>query len=351
MRATEFLTERFDYTKYINPLSRLITDTFYEVVADEDYDDTEAKINEFLYRLEPVIDKKILAPLLKENPIVYDGVKVVSLTISFETIWSGKPMAPPNMGALSAGVQRSLRQTYPGVAMPRASNDVTAQHLKTNMDFTQLARFYVHPEAKSGIINIEIRASHLGSFLFLSDNSALVTSALQTLTSNIMGKIFHEVKHFMQATKTAKSTETDPRKRADLNRYYTGDYKTMDKQAHYNATRANGELGDGYWLNADEMDSFAANAAAEINNIFGNDVAAINNYLNAASRGQTIMHNGIPVHTTVGHIYRELYNPENQMNTDRTVVWKKFMKNVFKDVQMYLNRSVKTSQKQPAKPQ
>jgi hypothetical protein len=219
------------------------------------------------------------------------------------------------------------------------------------MDFTQMARFYVHPEAKSGIINIEIRASHLGSFLFLSDNSALVTSALQTLTSNIMGKIFHEVKHFMQATKTAKSKETDPRKRADLNRYYTGDYKTMDKQAHYNATRANGELGDGYWLNADEMDSFAANAAAEINNIFGNDVAAINNYLNAASRGQTIMHNGIPVHTTVGHIYRELYNPDNQMNTDRTVVWKKFMKNVFKDVQMYLNRSVKTSQKQPAKPQ
>jgi hypothetical protein len=336
MRAKEFLSERFDYSGYIPILSRLVTDIFYATSAADEYDSPAAKVNAFLYELQEEIDDKILTPLLKDNPIVDRGVQIRSLTISFKPTFDSA-MGSLNMGKMSSSVQRTLRKQYPANPLPPAGPTTVAQFLKSHIDFTKEADFHVSPDARSAIINIGMRGSEIANYIFLAEDGAIATAGLKTLSSGIAGKLFHELKHFMQTTKVSKKVGTD----VDVNRYYTGNPKTMNKVHHYNNTKS------GYWLNSDELDSWAANAAAELHNVFGTDVQAMTDYLNATSIGQTINYNGVPVKTTMDSYYQQVFNPRYKMNTPRQDVWRKFVKNVYKDVQMYLKG---TSQTQPAMP-
>jgi hypothetical protein len=337
MRATEFIAERLDYQAYVSPLKNIITNAFYDVVADDEYDDVESKINDFFYRLQEMIDSKVLAPMLKANPMVYNGVQIRSLTVSFEPMYT-TPVGKTNLGAVSANVQRAIRSRYPGVSVP-ANAKTNAQYLKSHLDFTKEATFHVDASAKSAIINIEIHAGEVASHLFNSEQPEMATASLSTLTYNIIGKIMHEVKHFVQTTKVAAKGKAGQY----LNRHFTGDPHATQQQKRTSYEKTN----SGYWLNTDEMDAFAANAAAELANIFGRDTAGIHNYLNAVSKGQTIVYNGVPVNTTMNGYYAQVFNKRYKVNTDRNEIWKRYIKNVYKDLAHYLN----TSQKQPAKPQ
>ena len=101
----------------------------------------------------------------------------------------------------------------------------------------------------------------------------------------------------------------------------------------------------GYWLNADEMDSWAANAASEINSIFGNDLASRNQYMQAVMSGQPFNYHGAPVDTTLNTYRTKIFDKRRKVNVDRNQLWRKFVKDVYKNVQMY---HPSTSQTQPS---
>ena len=324
MRANEFLAERLDYSAYIPVLHRLISDIFNQVVTDEYSHDAKSKVNTFFYELQELIDTKILTPLLKKNPIVIEQVPIRFITVSFKPTFTSD-MGKMSMGSVSANVQRSLKKQYPDAPLPKGGTDTIAQYIKSHLDFTGEAEFNFDPETKNAIIRIDVRGSEVANYLFNSDNTAIATASLKTLTSNIAGKLFHEIKHFIQGTKVTKNFGFN----AQVNKFYTGNPKKIDKNKHYATTKS------GYWLNSNEMDSWAANAAAEINNIFGHDVDAINQYMNIASKGQTTSYNNVPVNTSLNHYYSQIFNPRYKVNTDRQTLWRKFIKDVYKDLQHY----------------
>ena len=324
MRANEFITERFSYQEYLPKLKRLISDTFYDVVGDEDNPDPVSKVNAFFYELQNRIDDDILAPLIKKNPLVINNVPIRHLTVSFRPKFTGQ-VGRLNIGSMSAKAQQHLNKYYPGVQRAAAGVDTTAKYIKSHVDFTGEAEYGIDQETKNAIININIHGTELANMLFQAENSAIATAALGSLTSGIIGKLFHEIKHFMQSTKVIGKFGYN----AQVNKFYTGDPKKIDKNKHYEKTKS------GYWLNTDEMDAWAANAAADINNVFGKDKQAIVDYMNATAQGQAYLHNGVPVNTTLNTYRSQIFNPRYQMNTDRQVVWRRFVKDVYKDLQMH----------------
>lgn len=335
MRATEILSERFDYQQYTGPLMRLVTDAYAQTREHGDIEDPKNMINDFLYELGEAIDEVILIPLLKSNPIVYEGVRIRSITVSFSPIFD-KPMGAVKLGSISSEMQRYLRKTYPGNPLPTAGVPAITAYIKSHVNFTREARFRIDTDARSAIITIDIDGSQLANLMFLTQDPEIQKAALQTTSSGISGKLFHEIKHAMQSNKLAAKGKTDK----EYNRFYTGNPKNMDKDHQYTQTK------DGYWLNSEELDSWAANVASEIMNIFGEDTQGMVDYLNASSQGKTINYNGMPIDTTLAHYYREIFNPEYQMNTPRQEVWRKFIKNIYKDIQMY--RKSNTWQTPPA---
>jgi hypothetical protein len=350
MRANEFINEAFDYQPYLAPLKRVIQDTFYEVTSDDDIDDVDVQLTEFFYRLQQHMDDKILRPLLKANPLNYKGTDIKSLTVSFKLLHDeDSVIGQPNMGALTAAAQRTMRDRYKGFDRGAAGEKNTAEYQKSNQDFTGEASYYVDPGAKSAIVEIQIYAAEVGSFLFVNTNTPLITSSLNTLTHNIVGKLFHELKHFMQDVKLSKAGMADKY----VNKHYTGspNASASAKKRSYEKTTP------GYWLNSKEMDAWAANIASEISNIFGKDVAGMNNYMNAAAQGSTIVYNGVPVNTSMNSYHQLVFDKRNKMNTDPNTVWQKFIKMIYKDLQMHINapkskitQRVNTSQTQQAKP-
>ena len=135
--------------------------------------------------------------------------------------------------------------------------------------------------------------------------------------------MMHEIRHFMQSTKVAANVGSD----ADLRKFYVGDKTKTNKQLY--------KTKQGYYLNTDEMDSWAANIAGEIKNTFGNDRRGIDWYLNVVTRGKTARYNNLPVSTTLDHYKDIIINGKAELNVDRQELWKKLIKNVYKDLQFY----------------
>ena len=326
MKVSEILKEDFDYSQYIPVLKKLITDTFYETLRDEDYDDPKSKVNAFFYSLQDKIDDHVMKPLLKANPIVINQVPIRFLTVSFKPSFDGQ-VGKMSLGSMSALTQKAMRQRYPGQPLPQAGAKTVAQYIKSHTDFTGEADFHFNSETKNALINIGIHGSEVANYLFNVDEQQIADASLKTLTSGITGKLFHEVKHFIQNTKVAKNMGYN----AQVNKFFTGpaNATAQQKNKHYTNTKS------GYWLNTDEMDAWAANAAAEISNAFGGDKPAMNQYMNNVSAGHTTTHNGVPVSTSMDHYRREIFNPRYNMNTDRQTVWRRFVKDVYKDLQLH----------------
>jgi hypothetical protein len=331
MKASEILTERFDYSGYIPIVRNLVHDLFHKVQAT-DQPDPAQKVTHFLAVLQDAINKQVLAPIIADNSLVYNGVQIDTLQLTMLPTFD-KPMGKMNLGSMSAKVQQGIRKGYPNAQMPKAGVATMSQYVKGHVSFIGEASFQVFPKTQSAAINMEINGSSMANYLFLMDAEAagsVVDAGLNTFASGLVGKLFHEVKHYMQNVKIASKPHLDPT--VDLNRYYTGDPKTMNRARKYTNTKS------GYWLNSDEMDSWASDVAAQIVNIFGTDTQAMVDYLNAASTGQTTMHNNVPVKTDLGHYYRQVFNKRYKVNTPREDIWRKFIKNVYKDIQLHFRK-------------
>lgn len=348
MRAKEFITERLDYSKYLPVLKRIIKNTFYSVNSDEDLYDPQSKVNQFFYDMQHDIDAQILKPLLKENPIVIEGQKVRHLLMSFEVTYEGE-IGRLDIAALNQHVVDQLHGKYPEQSF-KPSTDLTATFLRSHSAFTGEAQFSYEQETHNALINMEVRGTSVANYAFLSDDTKVITASLDQLTNNIIGGIIHEVKHYIQSTNVAANFGYN----AQVNRFYTGDVAQLSnpetsgdyKNDLYNDTE------EGYWLNADEMNSWSANAAAEINSIFGADKKSAHTYLNAIAGGKGFNYNGVPVETSMNKYHQMIFNPETHVNTDRNTIWKKFIKDVYKDVQMYQPAQTPSAlQKRLSKPQ
>lgn len=346
MRANEFITERFDYSKYLPILRRIIKNTFHSINADEDLYDPASKVNQFFYDLQDDIDTHILKPLLKENPITINGNKVNHLLMSFRVNFEGgKPPRPGTLDvdAVNQQVATTLQQKYSKNQFT-PSTDLTTSFLKTMTSFVGEATFGYEEDTHNGIINMDVRGSMIANFAFMSDDTKIVTTSLEVLTNDIIGKLMHEIKHYIQSSKVIKNMGYN----AQVNRFYTGDPKKLShpKTGGDYKNQLYDKSDSGYWLNADEMNSWATNAAAEINNVFGNDTASKNQYMNAVMSGKPFTYNGAPVDTTLNTYRNKIFDKRRRVNVDRNTLWRKFIKDVYHDVQLF-----STSQKQPSKPQ
>lgn len=342
MRANEFLTERFDYSKYLPILRRIIRNTFQSINADEDFYDPKSKVNQFFYDLQDDIDSHILKPLLKENPITINGNKVNHLLMSFKVLYEGKPIGTPDVDALNTQVANTLQQKYSKQRFEPDTN-LTVSFIKSHTSFVGEATFGYEEETHNGIITMDVRGTMIANFAFMSDDTKIVTASLENLTNDIIGKLMHEIKHYIQSSKVVKNLGYN----AQVNKFYTGDVKKLsDPQSggHYKNKLYNTDTG--YWLNADEINSWATNAAAEINNVFGNDVASKNQYMNAVMSGKPFSYNGAPVDTTLNTYRTKIFDKRRNVNVDRNQLWRKFIKDVYHDVQLF---NPSTSQKPPSK--
>lgn len=326
MRANEFLNERFDYSGYIAPVHALITNVFNQVKASDAT--AQDKVAQFAAGLQSAITTQVLEPLVQNDSIVYSGTPIHDIKFTINPVFKGA-VGKINVGSTSAKVQRSIRADYPYIEMPRAGIPTIAQYVKGNVHLVGKAHFQVHPKQQSADVVMDIDGTNIANYMFLMDEQIagdIVQSALTTFSSKFIGQLFHELKHYMQLAKIAKQPHLDPSQEYD--RYYTGNPKTMDRAKHYKNK-------SGYWLNSAELDSWASNVAAEIVNIFGNDTQAMVDYLNASSTGKTTIHQGLPVKTHLATYYKHIFNPRYKMNTPRDEVWRKFVKNVYKDIQLH----------------
>lgn len=342
MRANEFITERFDYSKYLPILRRIIKNTFHSINSDEDLYDPVSKVNQFFYDLQDDIDSHILAPLLKENPITIEGSKVNHLFMSFKVNFAEKVPAGGRLdvNALNSQVANTLQQKYSKQRF-EPSTDLTVSFLKSMTSFVGEATFGYEEDTHNGLINMDVRGEMVANFAFMAEDSKIVTASLELLTNDIIGKLMHEIKHYIQSSKVAKNLGYH----AQVNRFYTGDPKKLshpETGGHYKNKMYDTDTG--YWLNADEMNSWATNAAAEINSVFGNDVNAKNQYMNAVMSGKPFNYNGAPVDTTLNTYRAKIFDKRRKVNVDRNTLWRKFIKDVYHDVQLF-----NTSQTQPSK--
>jgi hypothetical protein len=329
MKATEILSERFDYSGYIPALQKTIYDTFYQVKATEGTG--QEKVAQFAQALQAAVSAQVVDPIAKAGNMVYNGTPITSIQFTIEPVFKGA-VGKINVGSTSAKVQRSVKADYPYIEMPRAGIPTIAQYVKGNVHLIGKAYFQVHPKQQSAEIAMDIDGTNVANYMFLMDDQIageIVQSALSTFTNKFIGQLFHEIKHYMQLGKIAQKPHLDASKEYD--RYYTGNPKTMDRAKHYKNK-------SGYWLNSAELDSWAANVASEIVNIFGTDTQAMVAYLNAAGKGQTTIHQGLPVKTHLATYYNHIFNPRYKVNTPRQDIWRKFVKNVYKDIQLYINK-------------
>lgn len=340
MKVTEILLERLDYSKYLPILKRIIKNTFYSINSDEDLYDPQSKVNQFFYDLQDDIDSQILKPLLKENPITINGNKVNHLLMSFNVTYD-EPIGRLNIDSLNQHVADTLSAKYPKQEF-KASSDITARYLRSHTSFTGEAEFSYEDATHNGLIKMDVRGSSVANYAFLSDDSKVLTASLEQLTNNIIGGIIHEVKHYIQSTNVAKNMGYN----AQVNKFYTGDPKKLSADANLKNKQYNTTKG-GYWLNADEMNSWSANAAAEINSVFGNDEASMLQYMNATMSNKPFSYNGVPVNTSLDHYRKMIFDKRHKINVNRDNLWRKFVKDVYKDIQMYKPTPSQTPQSKP----
>ncbi len=357
MRANEFITERFDYSKYLPVLNRIIKNTFHSINSDEDFYDATSKVNQFFYDMEHDIDALILAPLLKENPITINDNQVNRLLMSFKVEFGSKPMTgTPDVDSLNAHVASELGKMYSKQRF-QPSTDLTIRYLRSLTSFVGEAEFGYEAETHNGLITMDVRGTDIANLAFMSDDSKIVTASLDHLANDIIGKLMHEIKHYIQSTKVAKNMGYN----AQVNKFYSGDKKKLASGDYRNQYYATSD--SGYWLNADEMDSWAANAASEINSIFGKDLGSRNQYMQAVMSGKPFTYHGAPVDTTLNTYRTKIFDKRRKVHVDRNQLWRKFVKDVYANVQMYqpaaqptkvqqhLAKKPRTSQTQPSKQQ
>jgi hypothetical protein len=233
---------------------------------------------------------------------------------------------------LNNQVVNLLKTKYPKQNFA-ASSDTTANYIRSHTSFTGEAEFSYEADTRNGLIKMDVYGASIANYVFISDDTKVITASLDQLTNNIIGGIIHEIKHYIQSTKVAKNLGYN----AQVNRFYTGDPKKLSdpqsgavlKNKKYSTTKG------GYWLNADEMNSWSANAAAEINSIFGADKQAIAQYMNAVMAGKQFNYKNTPVDTSLNHYRKMIFDKRHHVNVDRDSLWRKFVKDVYKDVQMY----------------
>jgi hypothetical protein len=318
MRLKEILSERLDYSKEIGILRKIVISVFDNVNTEQD--DPVAKATTFLYELQDKIDDQILSLILDKYPIILEDTEIKSLTVSFKPI-AGPALRSPSVKQLAMNIRRGMNDKDLDVS----DAELLTQYINGRVSFTKEAEFFVYTEAKSALIRVETFVNKLANFLFIVQDPQINRVALSVFTNDLIGQIFHEVKHHVQTNKIADKFGYDKQ----VNRFYTGNPKTMRKNQKYEKTKS------GYWLNSNEMDAWSTNIAAEIHNIFGSDQQAAVQYMIAVGQNKPFRHKGVSVNTHLAHYRDEIFNPRYKMNTDRTVLWQKLLKDVYKNLQMF----------------
>lgn len=292
MRVLDIINEGFQYKQYIPIITDIVNTSFQKAYKSKNYN-LEGKVNDFLYRISNQVDEKVLAPILAEYPLEIRKVPIKTLSLSFT-----KPVD------LSESIE--------------------------SIDFFPEAIFKFDAEVKQVYIEVEADYKLIGYYLFRQDKD--LTKSIKRLISNLIGILMHEVKHHVQKYKVSKRQGSYVRSDL-LNKFYTGDPRSDEFNRHKEY-----QTPSGYFLNAYEIDAWATSIASDIANKFNNNVKAMNQYLNKASKGvATKAADGQPVRTTLDTYYDKLFNPKLKTNTDKNVIWRRIIKKVYKDLEQYQN--------------
>jgi len=319
MNAQEIIiNERFDYSPYIPVFKKEINNAIRSTVGQRDLT-PQGKVNDCFFNLSYTLEKSVLDPLLKANPLTVNNVKIRNLSISFKVTFPSPIGKNP---VTRADIQKFVSKKFPNSDLSNAEYSIP-QAIRSYIDFTKGAEFKIDDSAKNAYIKINIDGSRVYNYIFGNTDSESATASIAKLSNEILNMMMHEIRHFMQSTKVAANVGSD----ADLRKFYVGDKTKTNKQLY--------KTKQGYYLNTDEMDSWAANIAGEIKNTFGNDQKGIDWYLNVVTRGKTARYNNLPVSTTLDHYKDLIINGKAELNVDRQELWKKLIKNVYKDLQFY----------------
>lgn len=294
MKVLDIITEGFQYKQYIPIITDIVNTSFQKAYKSRNYD-LEGKVNDFLYRISNQVDEKVLIPILSEYPLEIRKIPIKTLSLSFT-----KPFD------LSESIE--------------------------SIEFFPEAIFKFDAEVKQVYIEVEADYKLIEYYLFRQDNPKDLTKSIKRLISNLIGILMHEVKHHIQKYKVSKRQGSYVRSDL-LNKFYTGDPGSDDfsRNKEYQTPA-------GYFLNAFEIDAWATGIASDIANKFNNNVKAMNQYLNNASKGiATKTADGQLITTTLNTYHDKLFNPQLKTNTDKNVIWRRIIKKVYKNLEQFQN--------------
>jgi hypothetical protein len=294
MKVLDIIVESFEYKQYTPVIRKIVNDSFTAAYKEKRYD-LKGKINDFLNQISNKIDQQVLATILEEHPLVINDIPIATLSLSFET----------NTEQVSDPVE--------------------------SVEFLPEASFRFDETAKQVYISLDANINAIAWYLFKAEDPKQLTKGLNRFESNLVGKLMHEVRHHVQKYKISQKQGSNVKSHL-LNKFYTGNPRSnqFNKNAEY-------QTDAGYFLNAHEIDAWSADIANDISNQFGNNVKAMNQYLNNASKGIASHIAGKPVSTTLDSYYRTLFDPKTKTNTDKNTIWRRIIKKVYKDLQQHQN--------------
>lgn len=303
MKVLDIITEAFEYNKYLPKIRKVVKDAF-QSASKEDYG-IKAQINFFLNEIRNELDEQVMDDILKRYPMTIAGrIPIRTLSASFKPEYFKQEEIP----FYATHIKKQ------------------ADWIRTNVFFVREADFHMQADAKHALINMEVDATALAKYLFQQQDPKIITASLDAFTNNLIGKLFHEVKHHVQRTKTAHMGILD------VNKFYTGNPEDPNNARKQYKTKA------GYWLNADEIDAWATTIASEIHNIYKDDMTKAGQYLNAVAQGKQIPDPaGFPASTALNHYRNVLFNKRTKTNTDKTVIWRRILKKVYKELGQFQN--------------
>ncbi len=298
MKVLEILSEAFEYKQYIPTIKKIVKEEFQSAIKEGQ--GVKAQINLFLNQVSNRLDDEIMADILKKYPMSIGSTAIRTLSVSFRPEY--------------------LRQEELPYYLAVAGDKAKPEWIRTRILFLRDADFHAQLDSKQALINITTDMGALAKWMFQQDDPKSLTAAFDGFTTRLIGLVFHEVKHHVQRTKSGGFN----------NKFYTGDYRDPRNAQRQYKTKA------GYWLNADEIDSWATTIASEIHNIYGNDMERIKSYLNASAQGKQ-MHTsaGLPASTTLNHYHDVLFNKRTRTNTDKTEIWRRILKKVYKELSQF----------------
>ena len=298
MNVLEIITEAFEYKHYIPKIKKIVKDAFQSAVSEGQ--GVKGQINLFLNEVSSRLDEEIMSDILQKYPMTIGTTSIRTLSVSFRPEYLRHEELP----------------FYVSIAGDKAK----PEWIRTNVLFLRDADFHAQYEAKQALINITVDMTALAKHMFQQDDPKSLTAAFEGFTNRLVGLMFHEVKHHVQRTKSGGFN----------NKFYTGDYRDPRNSTKQYKTKA------GYWLNANEIDSWATTIASEIHNLYGNDMEKIKRYLNASAQGQQIPTSaGFPASTTLNHYHEVLFNKRTKTNTDKNEIWRRILKKVYKELAQF----------------